>query len=116
MNQLPSNYPREGFDDVDEPEIQQIDPRIPANEYTRPRVPSRSEPVHDEEFQATVTRAVKASESGRGTEPAAPPPSKRNSTSIFGLEDIDPPKSDEPPKPVDPPKFNTDPYTVNRLR
>jgi TPR repeat protein len=112
MNQLPSNYPREGFDEVDEPEIQQIDPRIPANEYTRPRVTSRSEPAQDEEFQATVTRAVKASESDWDTEPAAPAPSKGNSTSIFGLEDIEPPKTSEPPKSVDSPKFDTDPYTV----
>lgn len=103
INQVPSSYPREGFDEVDEPEIHQIDPRIPANEYTRPRA-SRTEPV-PEEFQGTVNRAVKASESARVTEPAAPVASK-TSTSIFGLENI------EPPRPKEPSKFNTDPYTV----
>ena len=113
INQLPSNYPREGFDEVDEPEIQQIDPRIPANEYSRPRVTSRSEPVaDDEEFQSTVTRAVKASESTRDIKPAAPTARKGSSTSIFGLDDIDPPKSNEPPKNIDSPRFDTDPYTV----
>lgn len=105
LNQVPSSYPREGFDEVDEPEIQRIDPRIPANEYSRPRVSSRKGPV-PEEFQATVSRAVKASEPPRVAEPAAPKASKTNSTSIFGLENI------EPPKPKEPSKFNTDPYTV----
>jgi hypothetical protein len=105
INQVPSSYPREGFDEVDEPEIRQIDPRIPANEYTRPRVTSRKE-SGSEEFQATVNRAVKASEPPRGPEPAAPIASKSNSTSILGLENM------EPPKPKEPSKFNTDPYTV----
>lgn len=105
MNQLPSNYPREGFDEVDEPDIQQIDPRIPANEYTRPRVSSRKESA-PEEFQTTVSRAVKASEPPRAAEPAAPIASKSNSTSIFGLDNI------EPPRPKEPSKFDTDPYTV----
>ena len=110
LNQVPSSYPREGFDEVDEPEIQQIDPRIPANEYTRPRVSSRKGPA-PEEFQATVSRAVKASETPRVTEPAAPIASKGNSTSIFGLENIGL-ENIEPPKVKEPSKFNTDPYTV----
>ncbi len=100
MNQIPSNYPREGFDEVDEPDIQQIDPRIPANEYSRPRVTSRKEPISQESFQTTVSRAIKASEPPQVNDPAAPETNKRSSTSIFGLDNIEPPK------------FETDPYSV----
>ena len=98
MNQIPSNYPREGFDEVDEPEIQQIDPRIPANEYSGPR--TRKEPVAAESFQSTVSRAVKASEPPARTEPVVTRSDRSGSTSIFGLENIEAPK------------FDTDPYTV----
>ncbi|HEU5401769.1 MAG TPA: hypothetical protein VFU86_10455 [Terriglobales bacterium] len=100
MNQVPSNYPREGFDDVDEPEIQQIDPRIPANEYTRPRSILPKESVREEKVQTPVFSRNAAGEA-ESTPPRATP--SRNSTSIFGLEN------------VEPPKFETDPYSVKPI-
>jgi TPR repeat protein len=97
-----SHYPREGFDDISEagPEIADINPRIPANEYSRPReTVLHSEPQvpagHADE--AVETETVHA-ERQREREEARP----RNSTSIFDLE----------PRESEKPRFDTDPRAV----
>ena len=99
---LPSNYPPEGFD---EPEINQIDPRIPANEYSPPRESFTVEPASRESVETRFARAYKASETKFPPEPIEPvsaPPSG-NSTSILGLD------TDAPPK------FETDPHAVKPI-
>ena len=97
-----SHYPREGFDDVSEagPEIADINPRIPANEYSRPREADlRSEPKvpagHADEVVQTGTVHVERHREREETRP-------RNSTSIFDLE----------PRESEKPRYNTDPHAV----
>ncbi|MDT8068008.1 MAG: hypothetical protein ROO76_07545 [Terriglobia bacterium] len=114
---VPSNYPREGFDEAEALDIQQIDPRIPANEYTEPRVTRRAEPTGNSAPRGPFSRAYDASQepprnqeieprrnqeqvTSRKTETVASASSATNSTSIFGLENIERPK------------FETDPYSV----
>ncbi|MGE5110086.1 MAG: hypothetical protein ACM3JB_04445 [Acidobacteriaceae bacterium] len=98
---LASNYPPGGFD---EPEINQIDPRIPANEYSPPRESFTVEPASRESVETRFARAYKASDAKppEPIEPVSAPPSG-NSTSIFGLDT------------AAPPKFETDPHAVKPI-
>jgi hypothetical protein len=95
-----SHYPREGFDETDLPEIADIDPRIPANEYapTRraavdpvPEIVDRRDPDAFEEEQVPLIPAKPIHEDR-----------PRSTTSIFDLE----------PRESDRPKFETDPRAV----
>jgi hypothetical protein len=96
-----SHYPREGFDEADSeagPEIADIDPRIPANEYARPR-----ETVLHTEPEFPTRNIVEPVETetadvGRAHDESRP----RSSTSIFDLE----------PRESEKPKFDTDPRAV----
>lgn len=95
-----SHYPREGFDEEvlnseAGPEIADIDPRIPANEYSPQRESWPVEPKTPLHEVEPVEPAHVAPE-----EPRA-----RNSTSIFDLE----------PRASERPKFETDPRAVKPI-
>lgn len=87
-----SHYPREGFDEEVGPEIADLDPRIPANEYAPTH---NAEPV---EPPAPLGREPEPVNTSSHDET----PVTRNSNSIFDLE----------PRESERPKFETDPRAV----
>ena len=96
-NEPVSHYPREGFDEEvlsseAGPEIADIDPRIPANEYAPKRETWHIEPTPPDEEPGEPVHVAPYREESRS----------HSSTSIFDLE----------PRESERPKFETDPREV----
>lgn len=100
-----SHYPREGFDEeLSEagPEIADINPRIPANEYAPPIRERFVEPEPPVRYEPEPEETQPISREPAYVAPRNEEPHPRSSTSIFDLE----------PRESERPKFETDPRAV----